>query len=384
MNGPRVIMLADWIWSLKGQYPLAILLNPQVATASAVAAFKLKRPVKIYLDRQTDIQMCVGRHEAKAVYTVDFNDDGKVVSLQATIFLQGGRSKDISPAVTAGVIGAVKLYNWGNLRAESKICKTNQVSRGIMRAPGDIQGHFVAETIIEHIAGYLGVDAWKIREKNLHSVESVSQFYPATTNTVDSYTLPLIWRKLNNQAQFEKRKLAVEKFNERSKWEKKGIDTVMCMYSTGFIQKQARVSVCEDGSVIVEVSGVEMGQGLYTKVRQAVAYGLSKLWGPEAHPSEKVDMPKIRVMQNDSLSLPNSKVSGGSTSSESSCQAALLACEPLVESLKPFLGTLRKSGSTPVPWEAIIMMVCTPFPFSWLCSGIIIFDIREKSFKFTV
>ncbi|CAM6091193.1 unnamed protein product [Calypogeia fissa] len=329
-----------------------------VAVACALAATKMKRPVRIALDRQTDMRMAVGRHEAKGVYTVDFKDDGKIVGLNINIFVNCGRGKDLSGLVLYGIKSCLGQYDWGSLRYEGKLCCTNRVSSGIFRGPGDIQGHFMAETVIEHVAAYLGIDSWKVRERNMHSVETINKFFPYQTSpvSVDSHTLPYIWQKLKDQSHFEERSLAVRKFNESSKWEKKGIDMVVGVYTVGTLPRQARVSVFEDGSVVVEVGGIEMGQGLYTKVKQAVAYGLSKLWGPNAHPSEKVDTSRIRVVQNDSISLANSKVTGGSTTSQSSVLAVLTACESFVESLKPFLDQVRQSGASPASWLAIITM----------------------------
>jgi len=40
----------------------------------------------------------------------------------------------------------------------------------------------------------------------------------------------------------------------------------------------AKVSIYSDGSIVAEVGGNEIGQGLYTKVRQMIAFSLSQLW----------------------------------------------------------------------------------------------------------
>jgi abscisic-aldehyde oxidase len=36
--------------------------------------------------------------------------------------------------------------------------------------------------------------------------------------------------------------------------------------------------VLNDGSIVVEVGGIEIGQGLWTKVQQMTAFALGKLW----------------------------------------------------------------------------------------------------------
>jgi abscisic-aldehyde oxidase len=38
------------------------------------------------------------------------------------------------------------------------------------------------------------------------------------------------------------------------------------------------VSVLKDGSIVVQVGGIEIGQGLWTKVQQMTAFALGQLW----------------------------------------------------------------------------------------------------------
>lgn len=62
-----------------------------------------------------------------------------------------------------------------------------------------------------------------------------------------------------------------------------------------------------DGSVAVTVGGIEMGQGLNTKVAQTVALVLG------------VPMDKISIKPQNSLTAPNAICTGGSSGSELSC-----------------------------------------------------------------
>jgi xanthine dehydrogenase/oxidase len=78
-----------------------------------------------------------------------------------------------------------------------------------------------------------------------------------------------------------------------------------------------------DGSVSVSVGGIEMGQGLNTKVAQTTAYALG------------IPLEKISVKPSNSLTAPNATVTGGSIGSEISCFAVKNACEILNERLKP-------------------------------------------------
>ena len=76
------------------------------------------------------------------------------------------------------------------------------------------------------------------------------------------------------------------------------------------------VSIFEGGSV-AEVGGVEMGHHLYTKVQQAIAYFLSPLWKDQHIEYDVMSMiENIGILQADVLSLPNTAIDGGSSTSE--------------------------------------------------------------------
>lgn len=67
-----------------------------------------------------------------------------------------------------------------------------------------------------------------------------------------------------------------------------------------------------DGSVSVTVGGIEMGQGLNTKVAQTAAHVLG------------VPLKKIIIKPSNNLTAPNAIVTGGSIGSEISCFVRIL------------------------------------------------------------
>lgn len=172
-----------------------------------------------------------------------------------------------------------KKYNWGNFEVEYKICKTNTVPKSTMRAPGDAQGSFLADSVIEQVAAKLGLDPDIVREQNLHDQESLVKFFgEGAVGDITTYTLPKMWERLKTTGNWEERNRAVKAFNEASVWVKRGLAMIPIIYHVITMASVAMVSIFNDGSVVVEVGGVEMGQGLYTKVRQTAAFTLSQLW----------------------------------------------------------------------------------------------------------
>nr|XP_029117923.1 LOW QUALITY PROTEIN: indole-3-acetaldehyde oxidase-like [Elaeis guineensis] len=320
-----------------------------VATACALAAYKLRRPVRMYLDRKTDIIMAGGRHPMKINYSVGFKSDGRVTALHIDLLINAGISEDVSPIMPKTIIEALKKYNWGALSFDVKVCKTNVSTKSAMRSPGEVQGSFIAEAIIEHVASALSVDANSIRRKNLHTFESLKLFYEGCEGEASEYTLPSIFDKLALSASYHRHVEMIQEFNSCNKWRKRGISCVPIIYKVTLRPTPGRVSVLNDGSIIVEVGGVELGQGLWTKVKQMVAFALGQLWDDGGH----YLLERVRVVQADTLSLIQGGWTAGSTTSESSCEAVRLSCNVLVERLKPLKKRLEEQMGF-ISWEPLI------------------------------
>jgi indole-3-acetaldehyde oxidase len=231
----------------------------------------------MYLDRKTDMIMAGGRHPMKVKYSVGFKSNGKITALHLDLGINGGISPDMSPMIAAPVIGSLKKYNWGNLAFDTKVCKTNVSSKSSMRAPGDAQGSFIAEAIIEHVASALSADTNTIRRKNLHDFESLAVFFGDSAGEASTYSLVTMFDKLASSPEYQHRAEMVEQFNRSNKWKKRGISCVPVTYEVQLRPTPGKVSIMNDGSIAVEVGGVELGQGLWTKVKQMTAFGLGQL-----------------------------------------------------------------------------------------------------------
>jgi len=98
----------------------------------------------MYLDRKTDMIIVGGRHPMKAKYSVGFKSDGKITALHLDLGLNAGIAPDLSAILPTNIISSFIKYNWGALAFNIKLCKTNVSSKTTMRAPGDVQGSFIA------------------------------------------------------------------------------------------------------------------------------------------------------------------------------------------------------------------------------------------------
>ncbi|XP_065638430.1 abscisic-aldehyde oxidase isoform X3 [Quercus suber] len=320
-----------------------------VATACALAAHKLRRPVRIYLDRKTDMIMAGGRHPMKITYSVGFKSNGKITALQLDILINAGLSPDISPIMPHNILGPLKKYDWGALSFDIKVCKTNHSSKSAMRAPGEVQGSFIAEAVIEHVASTLSMDVDSVRSINLHTYNSLNLFYGSNADEPLEYTLPSIWDKLAVSSSLHQRTEIVKEFNRDNKWRKRGISRIPIVHEFFVRPTPGKVSILSDGSIVVEVGGIELGQGLWTKVKQMAAFGLSSIQCDGVGAL----LDKVRVIQSDSLSLIQGGFTAGSTTSESSCEAVRLCCNILVERLRPLRERLQDQMGS-IKWEMLI------------------------------
>ncbi|KAK1281656.1 Indole-3-acetaldehyde oxidase [Acorus calamus] len=189
----------------------------------------------------------------KVTYSVGFKSDGKITALNVDILINASINEDVSPLLQKAIIGALQKYNWGTLSFDVRICKTNLTSKSAMRAPGDVQGSYIAEAVIEHVASTLSMDTNSVRKKNLHIHESLQLFYKDSSGEPHEYTLPAILEKLANTSSFNHRSEMIKHFNMRNKWRKRGISSVPIVFEVSLRPSPGRVGILNDGSVVVEV-----------------------------------------------------------------------------------------------------------------------------------
>ena len=286
----------------------------------------------------------------KINYNVGFKSNGKITALHLDLLINAGMSPEVSPFLPMYMVGPLKKYNWGALSFNFKICKTNHSSKSAMRGPGEVQASFIAEAVIEHVASVLSIDVGSVRKTNFHTFDSLQLFYGRdSAGEALEYTLPTIWDKLMTSSNFDSRVEIVNEFNQFHKWRKKGISRVPILHEVSLRATPGKVSVLRDGSIVVEVGGIELGQGLWTKVKQMTAYGLKAV---ECDGSDGL-LEKVRVIQADSLSLVQGGFTSGSTTSEASCEAVRLCCNILVERLVDLKKKLEPQMGS-VKWDDLI------------------------------
>ena len=141
------------------------------------------------------------RHPFLGRYRVGFDDDGRLLALDAQLVSDGGWSLDLSDPVTSRAMFHVdNAYAVPHLRVTGQVARTNTVSHTAFRGFGGPQGMLVAEEVLDRVARHLGLLPEVVRERNLYrgpedggSVERSTTHYG---QRVLDNRLPRIWAEL--------------------------------------------------------------------------------------------------------------------------------------------------------------------------------------------
>uniref|UniRef100_A0A3Q2NQT9 Xanthine dehydrogenase n=1 Tax=Fundulus heteroclitus TaxID=8078 RepID=A0A3Q2NQT9_FUNHE len=307
-----------------------------LSTVVAVAADKLKRPVRCMLDRDEDMLITGGRHPFYGKYKVGFLQTGKVVALDVTFYSNAGNSMDLSQRA---LFHMENSYSIPNVHGQGFICRTNLPSNTAFRGFGGPQGLMVAEAWITDVAHCLGRSAEEVRRLNLY-LEGESTPYNQILHGV---TLDRCWDECLSRSEYERRRAAADLFNRQNRWTKRGLAVVPTKFGIAFTatflnQAGALVHIYRDGSVLLTHGGTEMGQGLHTKMVQVA----SRVLG--------IPCARIYVSETSTNTVANTSPTAASASSDLNGAAVLNACQTLLKRLEPYR-TQNPKGS----WEDWVM-----------------------------
>lgn len=314
---------------------------PFVACPAALAAWKLQRPVRLVLDRNTDMKMIGKRHPYLGEYYAAYQPDGKILGMKVTRWGDGGNTYDCSFFVSDETqLNGDGAYMVPTYQTEANVCRTNKPSNNAMRSFGVIQATLILEDAIEQIAHDLRKLPEDVRETNLYKTGSAHDWdttpYGEELKDCD---LHHTWKQLMHSSDFVERERAVQEFNRRNRWLKRGISMIPLKYGVSYSRRmlnQARAIVNVyrgDGTVLLRHGGVEIGQGINTKMAQIAAFTLN------------IPMHLIRVSESDTRAVGNATSTGASTGSDLNGGAVSKACKVLRARLEDFCRhTLETKG----------------------------------------
>ena len=312
-----------------------------MAVWAAVAANKLKCPIKLRMDRDDDFMVTGKRHPFHYGYTVGFDATGRITGLQLMMAANCGFSADLSgPVADRAIFHADNAYHLSDVAITSYRCKLNTQSHTAFRGFGGPQGMIVTEAILGDIARYLGLDALDVRLRNLYGTP---EHEPSRNTThygmvVEDNILAPLLLKLEQTSSYRARKQQIATWNATSPVIQRGIALTPVKFgisftATLFNQAGALVHVYTDGSVQVNHGGTEMGQGLNTKIAQIVADELG------------VPFERVQSTASDTSKIPNASATAASAGTDLNGRAAQFAARHVRDNLAAFVCGLDGCGA---------------------------------------
>jgi len=304
-----------------------------VGAQAAVAAYKLRLPVRLVYDRSTDMQAVGKRHPYFGEYHVAYTDDGTIKGMRIDLISDAGDTYDCTFAVMdSSLLNIDQSYYIETLQANGKAYRTNKASNTAFRTFGVVQAWAIVENAIEHVAFQLSkklgrkVLPEEIRYKNMYR-NGTEDSYDVTHfgQKLDFCNIRTIWDDLYKSSDFERRQKEVVKFNKENRWRKRGITMVPQKHGIGFTEPRGSLNASSalvavnmaDASVFIYHGGVEMGQGLYTKLAQLAANTLG------------IPIDYIRIGGNNTNAIANCPPTAASTGFDLCGGAVEKACRVL-------------------------------------------------------
>ncbi len=290
------------------------------AVWAALLAKHTGRPVRVRLERKDDQLITGKRHPFLTHYKVGFNSDGKIIAADIELNGNAGAYADLSMAILErAMLHAENAYYIPHIRIRGTMWRTNLPPNTAFRGFGGPQGIINIENIIQRIAHYLRKDPALVRKINFYDKQNNQTPYG---QTVEDNHLLETFENLTKQADYFNRRKQVEEFNRKHKYVKRGIALVPVKFGISFTasflnQAGALVNIYTDGSVQVNHGGIEMGQGLYTKIRQVAAAELG------------VSYEKIKITPTTTDKVPNTSATAASTGSDLNGMAVKNAIDKL-------------------------------------------------------
>jgi len=304
-----------------------------ISCAAAVAAKLSSRPVRVTLGRDVDMSITGARHSFVTNYSASAlvtSDGVKLLALDVKLYNNGGCGFDLSgPVMDRALFHVDNCYFWPNFRAAGHVCKTAQPVHTAFRGFGGPQGMAVTEHVIDHLALACNVPGDCLRRNNMYKVGDHTPFGMVMGESCSGkWNIPTMWDRLYQELDFPSRHAAIEEFNSKNKWTKRGVSLTPTKFGIAFTsrfmnQGGALVHLYTDGTILISHGGTEMGQGLHTKVCQVAAQAFG------------VPLESVYINDTSTDKVANTQPTAASMSTDMYGMATLDACKKILDRLKP-------------------------------------------------
>lgn len=174
---------------------------------------------------------------------------------------------------------------------------------------GSTEGIYFIEYMMERIAKFLNKSPVDVKRTNYYKNGDLQ----ITGQPISYCSIADVTTQLLQTSEYQKRVQDVAVFNQNNRWRKKGIAVVPMKYAATWSGSNYNCLVAvyhSGGSIAITHGGVEMGQGINTKVAQVVAFELG------------VPLETISVKETSVITNANAFPTAGSMTSELVCMVS--------------------------------------------------------------
>ncbi|HVN05844.1 MAG TPA: xanthine dehydrogenase family protein molybdopterin-binding subunit [Bryobacteraceae bacterium] len=265
------------------------------------------KPVKLFLDRATELEIAGNRPSAYATIKVGAKKDGTITAWQSSSWATGGMGGGGMPPIP------YVFTEIPNKRLNHTAVAVNCGGSRAWRAPNHPQASFLTCSAFEDLAAKLRMDPVDLFLKNL-----------SYTAREDTYRAQL--HKASDAMDWKKR---WHPRGEGSGPVKQGLGLAINTWGGGGHASQCRTTINPDGSVVLEIGTQDLGTGTRTVITMVAAETLGLPLGAIT----------LRIGDSD---YPPDGASGGSTTvggvSPSTRKSTVNAREKLFAAVAPALG----------------------------------------------
>jgi xanthine dehydrogenase large subunit len=286
------------------------------------------------------------RHPYLVRYSAGFSSTGQIDALRIAFFSDGGWSLDLSePIMWRSLFHCDNTYYLPNVEATGRVCRTHKTSQTAFRGFGGPQAMVAIEDILAQAAQRLSIAPDVIRERNFYRDGHTTHYGQPVE---EAGRIERIWQQLKATSEFDARRAGIAAFNAQHEEAKRGLAITPAKFGISFTatfynQGGALVLIYRDGTVQVNHGGTEMGQGLFTKIRQIAADSLG------------VDADRIRLMATRTDKVPNTSATAASAGTDLNGAAVADACRQVKARLDAVAADLGKDVSFEELCEAAYM-----------------------------
>jgi CO/xanthine dehydrogenase Mo-binding subunit len=293
---------------------------------AGLAAFCVKRPVKIVWSRGETTQFSGKRHPFYMKYRTGATRDGKLTAMEAEIITDAGAYASTSTVV---LLNACTLsagpYVVPNAKVDGYAVYTNNAVTMAMRGFGATQVPLAYECQMDKLAEALGMDPVEFRMKNVLEEGSIAITGNKMTHgvgikeTLRQAALAAGWHEENGYWHAPHLEPPAKPYVRRGIGVACGYKNVG--YSTGFDDTSTADVTLDLGDggeivrVLIKIGASEVGQGVWTSLVQIAADALD------------VDIAKVNLALVDTAAVPSAGSSSASRHVYMSGNAVLKACQ---------------------------------------------------------